>query len=60
MISDGIMQNDPECTWLSSYLCGVGSLTPEEIVYHICLHACESEGHDDCSAIALRIRAAQD
>lgn len=60
MISDGILQNDPECTWLTTYLGGVGSLTPEEIVYHICLHACENEGHDDCSAIALRIRTAED
>ncbi len=60
MISDGVLQNDPECEWLNGYLGGVGSLTPEEIVYHICLHASDAESHDDCSAIALRICAAED
>ncbi len=59
MISDGVLQNDEDAQWLTSYLSGVGGLTPEEIVYHICLHACEKESHDDCSAIALRIEAAE-
>ncbi|MBQ9774136.1 MAG: SpoIIE family protein phosphatase [Clostridia bacterium] len=55
MISDGILQSDPDCRWITSYLAGVREMTPEEIVYQICLHAAESEQHDDCSAIALRI-----
>ena len=55
MISDGIEQNDPECKWLVSYLSSCGDASAEEIVYQICLHAAESENHDDCSAIALRI-----
>ena len=58
MISDGILQNDPECEWLSEYLTGAGELTPEEIVYKICLHASEADTHDDCSAVALRILSA--
>ncbi len=58
MISDGILQRDAECEWITSYLKTVGDLTPEEIVYRICLHAAEAEEHDDCSAIALRIHAA--
>ncbi len=57
MISDGILQDDPECVWLSEYLAGADSLTPEEIVYRICVHAAGQEKHDDCSAIALRIEA---
>jgi stage II sporulation protein E len=55
MISDGILQNDPEGTWLRAYLAGAGQLTPDEIVYHICLHAASCDVHDDCSALALRI-----
>ena len=55
LISDGIEQNDPDCKWLTSYLETCEELTPEEIVYQICLHAAEGEVHDDCSAIALRI-----
>ena len=58
MISDGILQDDEECEWITSYLSGASSLTPAEIVYHICLHAAEKERHDDCSAIALRIQSA--
>ncbi len=55
MISDGILQNDPEGEWISEYLTGAAALTPQEIVYRICLHASKSTVHDDCSAIALRI-----
>ena len=57
MISDGILQNDPDAVWLTDYLSGASSLSPEEIVYHICLHAVERDEHDDCSAVALRIEA---
>ncbi len=55
MVSDGILQDDPECQWLSSYLTDAADLTPEEIVYRICVRAAGQEKHDDCSAIALRI-----
>ena len=55
MISDGILQNDPECEWLTAYLSGATSATPEEIVYRICVRAADFDAHDDCSAIALRI-----
>ena len=60
MISDGILQNDPDCTWLTEYLRGAGGQTPDEIVYRVCLHASECENHDDCSVVALRIRAAEE
>ena len=59
MISDGIMQNDPECEWLTEYLTGVSNLSPEEIVYKICLHASDTNTQDDCSAVALRILPAE-
>ena len=55
LVSDGILEEDPDCVWLIGFLEGAGELTPDEIVYHICLHAAEEERHDDCSAIALRI-----
>ncbi len=55
MVSDGILQDDPECEWLSEYLTTAAELTPEEIVYRICVRAAGQEKHDDCSAIALRI-----
>lgn len=55
LISDGILEHDPECLWISSYLEGVSDRTPEEIAYHICHHAASYEHHDDCSALALRI-----
>lgn len=55
MISDGILQSDPECEWLTEYLAGAGSMTPDEIVYRVCVHAAGEEKHDDCSVIALRI-----
>ena len=60
MISDGILQDDPECRWLTKYLAGCGDKDPEEIVYEICRHASEFENHDDCSAIALRILDAEE
>ena len=59
MISDGILQDDPDCKWITSYLAGASGVSPEEIVYRICLHAAEGEEHDDCSAIALRIQNAE-
>jgi stage II sporulation protein E len=59
MISDGIMQNDPECEWLTDYLVGASEQSPEEIVYKICLHAANSDTRDDCSAVALRILPAE-
>ncbi len=60
MISDGILQDDPECEWISGFLADAGTLTPEELVYHICLHAAKNEGHDDCSALAIRICSAEE
>ena len=58
MISDGILQNDAECEWITSYLSEAGEQTPEEIVYRICHHAAEYDTHDDCSVIALRVHRA--
>ena len=55
MVSDGILQGDEDCEWLTSYLAGAATQTPEEIVYHICRRSAESETHDDCSVVALRI-----
>ncbi len=55
MISDGIQQNDPDCSELSEYLATCGTKDPEEIVSEICRSASEHTDHDDCSAIALRI-----
>ncbi|MBR7099501.1 MAG: SpoIIE family protein phosphatase, partial [Clostridia bacterium] len=60
MISDGILQDDPDCLWLTQYLGGCGDKDPEEIVYEICRHASEFPHHDDCSAIALRILNAEE
>ena len=59
MISDGIQQKDPECEWLTEYLAGASELSPEEIVYRICLHASNTDTRDDCSAVALRILSAE-
>ena len=59
MISDGIEHDDAESRWLISYLSTCGEATPEEIVYHICLHAAQCEHHDDCSAVALRVLSAE-
>lgn len=60
MISDGILQDDPDGVWLERFLQGAGEMMPEEIVYRICLHAAESAHHDDCSAIALRVQSAEE
>ncbi len=60
LISDGILQNDPDCEWISSYLTGASDLTPEELVYRICVYAAGFDDHDDCSAIALRILPADE
>ncbi len=59
MISDGVLQSDPDCKWLVEYLEGAGEETPEEIVYRICLHAADCDSHDDCSAVAIRIEKAE-
>ena len=55
MVSDGILQGDEEGEWLTSYLSGIATQTPEEIVYQICRRCTEYETHDDCSVVALRI-----
>ena len=55
LISDGILQNDPDGEWLTGYLGTAGEKEPEEIVNRICLHATTGEARDDCSAIALRV-----
>lgn len=60
MISDGVMQDDPDGRWLMEYLTGCGDRDPEEIVYEICRRASEFPNHDDCSAIALRIVDAEE
>jgi len=60
MISDGVLQSDEDGEWLTTFLAETEKLTPEEIVYQICLHSAERETHDDCSAIALRIVSAEE
>ena len=60
MVSDGILQDDPDCHWFAEYLKGVSPMSPEEIVYEICLRAAENERRDDCSVIALRILLADE
>ena len=55
LISDGILEHDPDCIWIASYLEGISDRTPEEIAYHICQHAASYDHHDDCSALVLRI-----
>ena len=60
MISDGILNNDPECEWLITYLSNAAGRSPEELVRQICAHAHKSETRDDCSAVALRIIEATD
>lgn len=57
LISDGILQNDPECDWLSGYLSACAARDPEQIACDICRHATGFPDHDDCSAVALRIEA---
>lgn len=58
LVSDGVLPEDESGEWLEEYLSTCGEVSPEEIVYRICLRAAEREGHDDCSAIALRILGA--
>ncbi|MBQ2248646.1 MAG: SpoIIE family protein phosphatase [Clostridia bacterium] len=58
LVSDGVLPEDDDGRWLEEMLSACGEMTPEEIVYRICLHAASREGHDDCSAIALRIMGA--
>lgn len=55
LISDGILEHDPDGEWISSYLEGISDRTPEEISNHICQHAASFSHHDDCSALTLRI-----
>ncbi len=55
MISDGIMESDPDCKWLTGYLTSSAEHTPEQIVADICNHAANGVKHDDCSAVALKI-----
>ena len=55
MVSDGILQDDPECEWLSGYLSSCGSREPEQIVQALCSRAAGFPEHDDCSAVAIRI-----
>jgi len=60
MVSDGILQDDPSCEWLISYLERNRAKSPSELVSRICRHACEGERHDDCSAVAICIHAAEE
>lgn len=60
MVSDGILQGDEDCEWLTSYLAGAATQTPEEIVYQICHKCSERETRDDCSVVALRICNAEE
>lgn len=55
MVSDGILQEEEDEKWLDSFLAHASVLSPEEIVYRICVHAAEDVHHDDCSAVAVRI-----
>ncbi len=55
MISDGVMESDPDCKWLMGYLGSIAEKSEEEIVAEICDHAVAGTKHDDCSAIAVRI-----
>lgn len=55
MVSDGILQDDPEGEWLTAYLSACGAAEPEQMVSDICRHAVGFPTHDDCSAIVLRI-----
>lgn len=55
MVSDGILQEEEDEKWLDSFLSNASALSPEEIVYRICMHAAEDVHHDDCSAVAVRI-----
>ena len=60
MVSDGITEAEGGEEWLTDLLCSCERLSPEEIVEQISAHAASTEVHDDCSAIALRITAAEE
>jgi len=55
MISDGILDADGESDALVSVLVERPTRTPEELVERICADATARAGHDDCSAVAIRI-----
>lgn len=55
LVSDGILEEDTDAAWLTTYLCGIADVSPEKIAYQICAHAAKNEKKDDCSAIVLRI-----
>ncbi len=60
LVSDGILQDDEEGDRLREYLAKAEDMTPEALVYQICLNATNRAEHDDCSAIALRIEGEND
>lgn len=60
LISDGVLQDDPEGAWLISYLLSSSALSPEEIAFGICSRAASFERHDDCSALVLRVVEAEE
>lgn len=60
MISDGILQDDPDCTRLMSYLAKSEERTLDELVAQITARSVEGERHDDCSVIALRIEVVRE
>lgn len=55
MVSDGILQNDPDGEWLSGYLATAGDKDPEEILNRVFLHTSTPDATDDRSAIVLRV-----
>lgn len=60
MISDGILQDDPDGGWLISYLTESWERTPEELAAQIAAKATGEEKHDDCSVVALRIESVRE
>ncbi len=60
MVSDGILQEDPDAKGLVDYLADCEALSPEELAEELCRRAAEQEKHDDCSAVVLRITAAEE
>ncbi len=55
MISDGILEDDPDAARIMAYLADASTLSPEEIVTEICREAAKRADHDDCSAVAVRV-----
>ncbi len=55
MISDGILDAEGESDSLISLLTETATLTPKALVDRICKEASARAGHDDLSAVALRI-----